>query len=266
MTDEIIKPTPLKINDVERILDFQKILDKIAQNGDGKFHAKLKSKYSPTELCGCLRNAWYSRIFPIPYDADSYRAFLFGNIVHELFQKNLDYPDRYKVFKETELLERVSFVESEKGFHYLLPFEKTGGKRVVISGRLDTIFFLKGADKPIIVDYKTTKDIKYNMSKPKDAHVSQVNFYLGCTLGDHGIIVYIDKRDFKIVQHTIDYSHTKFEDMINFAVILDNAIETKTCPKINKSEIAKEGYCSYCKYAKECKAEEEKYGKKFVSF
>jgi CRISPR/Cas system-associated exonuclease Cas4 (RecB family) len=262
---EIEKPTPLKITDVERILDFQKILDKIAQNGDGKFHAKLKSKYSPTELCGCLRNAWYSRIFPVPYDAESYRAFLFGNMVHEMFQKNLDYPDRYKMFKDTELLDRVSFVESEKGFHYLLPFEKTEGRRVIISGRLDSIIFLKGAEKPIIVDYKTTKAIKYNLTEPKDAHISQVNFYLGCTLGDHGIIVYIDKGTFQIVQHTIHYSYDRFQKMIDFAVDLDNAIEKKKCPKIDKSEMAKEGYCSYCKYAKECKVEEDKGGKKWLS-
>ena len=258
-------PTPLKISDIERILDFQKILDKIAQKGDGAFHAKLKSKYSPTELCGCIRNAWYSRMFPIPYDSKSYRAFLMGNMVHELFQKNLDYPDRYKMFKDTELLDRVSFVEAEKGFHYLLPFEKTEGRRVIISGRLDSIIFLKGADKPIVVDYKTTKAIKYSMNEPKDAHVSQVNFYLGCTLADHGIVVYIDKGTFETVQHTVHYSYDIFNKMIDYAVDLDNAIEHNICPSITKSEMAKGGYCSYCKYADKCKAEKNTGDKQWVS-
>jgi hypothetical protein len=64
------------------------------------------------------------------------------------------------------------------------------------------------------VDYKSTKAIKYNMAAPKKMHVTQINFYLGCALAKYGILVYIDKGDFEIIQHTVEYSQKVFDDMV----------------------------------------------------
>lgn len=246
----------LELQDFEKLLDFQSIIDKIANKDDGKNHAKLDGKYSPTELGGCMRNAWFNRIYPLPYDAKSYRAFLMGNILHELFQKNLDYPDRYKTFKDHPILEGVKWVEAEKSYMYMIPFERTNGRRVVISGRLDSIIYLKDRDDPIIVDYKTTKAIKYNLKGPKAAHVTQVNFYLGCALANYGILVYIDKGDLEIIQHTVPYSQKVFDDMVDYTIKLDNYIVKKEVPDCNVIEMENEGYCSYCKYKDKCKAHE----------
>jgi hypothetical protein len=238
--------------DFETLLNFQQIVDKIANKDDGKNHAKLSAKYAPTELSGCMRNAWYNRMNPVPYDAESYRNFLLGNMIHELFQKNLDYPDRYKTFKDHPILEGIKWVEAEKSYMYMLPFEKTNGRRVVISGRLDSIIYLKDRTDPIIVDYKSTRAIKYNRAAPKETHVSQLNFYLGCALATYGILVYVDKGNLEVVQHTIKYSQKIFDDMVQFAIDLDGYIEKNEVPICDVSKMKKEGYCSYCNHKEKC--------------
>jgi len=186
----------------EKVLDFEKILMGIARKDDGKFHAKVPNKFSPTELSGCMRNAYYSRQFPENYSDGTYLNFLMGNIMHELFQDNITMKHKDGLLKEI-LGDNISYVEHEKAFHYLLPLEKTNNKRIVISGRLDTIVYLKDNPTPIVIDYKTTRAIKWNEKAPKDAHVAQLNYYLGCMLSDYGILVYINKPDMRIVQHTV---------------------------------------------------------------
>ena len=241
-----------ELQEFEKVLDFEKILIGIAKKDEGHLHIKHPAKFSPTELSGCMRNAYYNRLFPEEYDDKSYLNFLYGNIIHELFQNNLDYKMRDKVLKEV-LGDNIRYTESEKSFHYLLPLEKTNNKRIVISGRLDSIIFLKDNPIPIVVDYKTTGAIKYNLAAPKDTHVSQLNFYLGCMLADYGILVYINKPDLKIVQHTVKWSPEIFNAMVDFAVALKKSIDNKTEPEVTVIDMEREGYCSYCKHRDKCK-------------
>ena len=226
----------------EKTLDFQKIIDSIANKDDGKFHKKMPQKYSPTELSGCLRNSFFSREYPEKFDDSSYRNFLQGNILHDLVQNNV---------KEV-LGDTIDHIDNEKAFQYLIPFDKTDGKRVIISGRLDTIFYLKGEDKPIIVDYKTTQNAYYNMKEAKKEHKEQLNFYMACTLADYGMVVYIDKRNLGVVQHTVSFSQERFDNMVQYAIDLDNAIETKNILSINRLEEEDKGNCRYCRHKKRC--------------
>lgn len=245
-----------KLENFEKVLDFQVILDKIAQQDDNRFHAKMKHKYSPTELSGCIRNSYYSRLFPEEYDASSYRHFLLGNILHELFQKNLEKNIRETLLKHV-LNDNIVYIENEKAFQYLIPIEKTNNRRVIISGRLDTIIYLKDRETPIIVDYKSTQNAYYNMKAPKDAHIDQINFYLGPSLSDFGIIVYIDKRNLSIVQHTIPYSQERFDKTIKFCIDLDNALENNIVPIVNVQQHVDEGDCKYCRHKDRCKKFEQ---------
>jgi len=245
----------LTITEIEKILDFQKIGDAIAQKGDGANHAKVDGKYSPTELSACIRGSYYSRIFPKEYDSKTYRNFLLGNTIHDIYQKNLDYKERDKNKKLIELLGgKIRFTESEKSYHYLLPLDKTNNRRIVISGRLDSIIFLHGYDKPIVVDYKTTSELKYSRDAPKEAHVAQVNFYLGCTLADYGMVVYVDKKSLETVQHTTTWSPEKFKEMENYAITLDKHLMAGTVPSCDIPLMKKEGYCNYCDYCDKCRA------------
>jgi len=238
--------------DFERTLDFQKILDKIAQKKDGKVHIKMSHKYSPTELSGCIRNAYYSRLFPEAFTNESYRNFLHGNELHELFQSNLEKEEREKVLKEV-FQDKIVHIENEKGYQFLLPFEKTEGKRILISGRLDTIFYLKDLEKPIIVDYKTTSNAYYNRDAPKEGHVDQLNFYLATNLADYGMIVYIDKRNLSIIQHTVKYDQNRFIKMMDYAIALDTALETSKVPIVTPTLMDNEGNCRYCRHKERCK-------------
>ena len=241
-----------ELKEFEKILDFKKILLAIAKKDEGRFHSKHPAKFSPTELSGCMRNAYYNRLFPEEYDDKSYMNFLYGNVIHELFQKHLDWKERDKVLKDV-LGDNIRYIENEKGFHYLLPLEKTNNERIVISGRLDSIIYLKNNPIPVVVDYKTTAMIKYNIDAPKDTHVSQLNFYLGCMLADYGILVYVNKPDLKIVQHTISWSPEVFNKMVDFAVDLKSHIDKKIEPIIDIPQMQNEGYCSYCKHKDRCK-------------
>ena len=236
----------------EKILDFEKILLAIAKKGDTKVHIKRDNKFSPTELSGCIRSSYYNRVYPIEYDDKTYMNFLYENILHELFQDHLDFKVRDKVLKDV-IGDNVTFTQNEKEFHYLIPLEKTNNERIIISGRLDTIIFLKDNPIPIVVDYKTTGAIKYSSNAPKETHVSQLNYYLGCMLADYGILVYINKPDLKIVQHTVKWSPEIFNEMIDFAITLKDSLDKKIPPDVNIKDMQSHGYCAYCKNKDKCK-------------
>ena len=245
-----------ELMEFEKVLDFEKILNAIAQKGDGSHHVKLPNKFSPTELSGCMRCAYYNRQAPEKFTDGSYINFLYGNIMHELFQDSLEMKTKNKKLEEM-FKDKISYIENEKAFHYLIPLEKTGGKRIVISGRLDTIVYFKDDPTPVVIDYKTTRAIKYNVHSPKQAHVAQLNYYLGCVLADYGILVYINKPDMRIVQHTVPWSQTVFDVMVDFAVDLNTAIETNVAPIVNKPEMKDGGYCAYCRHKMKCSAYEK---------
>jgi len=245
-----------KLMDFEKVLDFEKILNAIARKGDGTHHVKLPNKFSPTELSGCIRNTYYNRLSPEKFTDGTYINFLYGNIMHELFQDSLELKTKNKKLEEM-FKDKISYIENEKAFHYLIPLEKTNGKRIVISGRLDTIVYFKDDPVPVVIDYKTTRAIKYNIHSPKQAHVAQLNYYLGCVLADYGILVYINKPDMKIVQHTVPWSQPVFDKMITYAVTLNESIETNIAPIINKSEMKDAGYCAYCRNKAKCAALEK---------
>ena len=231
-----------KLKDFEKTLDFQKIIDSIAQKDDNSFHKRMEHKYSPTELSGCIRNSYFSRLHPEKFNDSSYRNFLQGNILHELVQDNV---------KEV-LGDKLTHVDNEMAFKYLIPFDKTNGKRIIISGRLDTIFYLPGEDKPIVVDYKTTQNVYYNMKDAKTEHKDQLNYYMACTLADYGMVVYIDKRNLNVIQHTIPFSQERFDNMVEYAINLDNAIETEKIPDVKRLEMEDRGNCKYCRHKKRC--------------
>jgi hypothetical protein len=235
---------------------FQDIIDLIAQEDDGRFHSKMAHRYSPTELTGCMRNSWFSRKFPVAYDRYSFRNFLLGNILHDVFQHKF----KDKVFLEKlrkELGIDVVFVDNERAFQYLIPPHDCNNRRVIISGRLDTIFYLRGEDVPYVVDYKSTANSKYNENQAKLDHIKQVNFYMGCTLSERGSVVYIDKRNLHIVQHDIVFDLKLFDDVVNNAVLLDNALSVDKCPVVDVDIMKNNGCCAYCKYKDMCKEEEE---------
>ena len=232
------------LTEFEKTLDFQEILNKIARKGDGSFHKKMEHKYSPTELSGCVRNSYFSRLYPEEFDDRTMRVFLLGNVLHELVQDNV----------KDVIGDKLDHIENEKAFHYLLPLDKTNGKQILISGRLDTIFYLKGDEKPIIVDYKTTANSYYNkINGPKKEHIDQINYYLACTLADHGMVVYIDKRNLEVVQHTVKFSQETFDEMVNFAIQLDTALETETVPPVDYPLMDERGNCKYCRHKVKCK-------------
>ena len=245
-----------KLMEFEKILDFEKILNGIARKGDGSHHTKVDNKFSPTELSGCMRNAYYSRVFPEDYDDGAYINFLYGNLVHDLFQDNLTLRTGNKHLEEL-FQDKISYIENEKAFHYLIPLEKTNGKRIVISGRLDTIVYFKDDPTPVVIDYKTTRAIKWNVHSPKQAHVTQLNYYLGCVLADYGMIVYINKPDMRIVQHTVPWSQEVFDKTVDFAVKLNESLTTNTPPTIKKLEMKDAGYCAYCKHKVKCSTREK---------
>lgn len=214
----------------------------------------MAHKYSPTELCGCIRNSYYSRVNPIDHDDFSHRNFFLGNVFHEIFQSRLLNRDFRKKIKE-ELGYDIEHIENEKAFHYLLPSEKTNGRRVVISGRLDTVIYFTGSDIPYVIDYKTVADGKYQQKegKAKEEHQRQVNFYLGVTLGEEGAVVYVDKRRFWCQTFEFNFDGHMFDEMLEFCVKLDEALETKTVPLVDIDEQKKKGNCQYCQYKETCR-------------
>lgn len=238
----------------EKLFDFQRIANEIAREEENKFHAKLENKFSPTDLVTCIRQAYFNRIYPTEFNDKSYRNFLIGDTFHAIFQDKLN----DKEFVKKVMMDKIQHVESEKGYIYLVPMEKVDGERVIISGRLDTIFFLKDQVEPIIVDYKSTANAYYNKDKAKLSHVKQLNFYLATNSANLGYLVYIDKRDMTVFQHEIPYSREMFDDMINCAIQLFWALKKKEVPIVNVPEHEAEGDCKYCPHVDICHKTEER--------
>lgn len=123
--------------------------------------------FSPTYLLDCDRKAgltyerdWYVDI----YDA---WPMLRGTLVHSLMQSNR-YPGAVGILRETEMV-----VEIETAYG---PQKMAGQPDLVVVNRIE-----ETAEGPIayvkIVDYKSTSEIKHDLTAAKPDHVRQVNMY-----------------------------------------------------------------------------------------
>lgn len=141
------------------------ILEGMREDPEGR-HADPDA-FSPTGLLDCDRKYgltvggdWY-------LDIDDAWPMLRGTLVHALMENNR-YPGAVGIIRETEM---ETLIETEYG-----PQRMTGQPDLVVVERLqqegeEVVAYVK------IVDYKSTSEIKHDLTEAKQDHVRQINMY-----------------------------------------------------------------------------------------
>jgi CRISPR/Cas system-associated exonuclease Cas4 (RecB family) len=195
----------------------------------------VAGEYHVTELCNCIRKAWFQRTRNEPTEKN---IFMFnGLLLHNILPKitneiSLDeaiHPGMY-VWYEAKC--RCEF-EVDNG---------TDGIRIVGSADMvtgDYVYEFKYASN-------STAD---NISYYNLMYFNQANAY-SCMLDREKFrIVYIDNMNLTISISECNTDKYAFELLKDKAAELHSCIKTKTIPESVETK-----YCIYCKYSKECDA------------
>jgi len=183
----------------------------------------LPHVYHVTELTGCLRKAFFHRVFgytEIPLNSAwwFYRGSLFDGEWSPLFEKN----------QETKAVARDG---------------------LIIVGTYDFVFQNKklGDTEPVVHDLKSTQSLYYLREEdiPHRSHVEQVQAYMMMFGYNKGRIIYYDFSDSPI-QFDVEKDEKILDKLFERAKILDDAVNRKdpsAIPFPEESYFCKEKYC-----------------------
>jgi len=183
----------------------------------------LPHVYHVTELTGCLRKAFFHRVFEnieIPLSSAwwFYRGSLFDEEWSPLFEKN----------QESKAVTRDG---------------------ITIVGTYDFVFQNKklGDTEPVIHDLKSTQSLYYlrRDDAPHRSHVEQVQAYMAMFGYNKGRIIYYDLSD-NPIQFDVEKDDKILDKLFERAKKLDEAIRKKDpslLPFPEESYFCKEKYC-----------------------
>ena len=168
----------------------EKIDEFLIKEAQVKMDEKKTDDYTfyPSSAGYCIRKQWNDRKNPKLLPAGVYRKFVLGNMIHEFVQGKILTSEGYKSEDSLQWVE---------------------GK-LKLRGRIDTI----NHEEKIIYEFKSINSLTYVIKEPKVEHVKQLNMYLHNFPDYTGIIVYLDKNDINVVEHTINYDDKLYKSTI----------------------------------------------------
>lgn len=186
----------------------------------------IEGEYHVTELCNCIRKAWFQRTRNEPTEKN---VFMFnGLLLHNILPKITDeLATNEKIPGDYVWYERKCVCELE-------------GLRIVGSADMVT--------NDYVYEFKfASNSVSDNISHYNMMYFNQVNAYCNMLNIDKYRIIYINNIDLSV---SISEGET---NKLSFEQLKDKAIELHKCIT-NKSMPEQEGniYCKYCKYKKEC--------------
>jgi len=218
-------------------MEFPELFEKIVKDFlDRAKKERKENVFYPSELPYCIRRNYFLYKNPKEIDLETKKIFESGSIVHSWVRDVL-----FKGFTEMALKD-FKWEES-------LIFK---GNDFEIHGRYDDLVAVELHEKPILLEIKTVRSLKY-IKEPKRHHVMQLNFYLTVLKLETGYIVYIDRTN---LQHKI-FKLTKdkrlFDEMLKRAEMLRRALKEKKIPIAEaRLDVTKRWQCRYCPYRLEC--------------
>ena len=219
------------------MFDFNKMIDKHIER---EHRPKTVGKYYPSEIGNCIRKLWYSYKYPMEAEPDLLKIFEVGNILHGFVTEVL----RSEKNKEVQLL------KSE------FPF-KMVEKDFVVSGRVDDLLLVKEDHKQILVEVKSTKDVKY-IKKPQSHHETQLMFYMLATDVHDGVILYVDKSNLQSKMFEVKFDADKAGKIVDKFRTLDEDLKKDILP-IDEAKRKTDmlWMCNYCEYKSKCDKNEK---------
>lgn len=214
--------------------------DKMVNNHIAREHKpKQIGRYYPSEIGNCLRKLWYSYKYPIKVEPDLLKIFEVGNIVHGFVVGVL----------KSERNKEVELLKSEFSF-------KLNIDDFVVSGRVDDLILIKESGKNVLVEVKSTKNVKI-IEEPQFNHVIQLQFYM-YALGVHdGIILYIDKNNLQSKIFEIPFSKDNKSILDRFRILHRNLVDGEL-PSSEAKLVKSIGWmCKYCEYKNKCDKNEK---------
>jgi len=214
------------------MIDFDKLTENYFKK---ELRVKTIGKYYPSEIGYCLRKSWYSFINPKETDIDLTKVFEVGNMLHDYV---------CKVFA-SEKNPEVELIETESPFTIEVD-------DFIISGRIDNLVLLKGENKKVIVEVKSTKLLSM-MKEPQESHVMQLQLYLHTKNIQDGVLLYVEKNTLKSKTFTCRYDKAAYEQIINRFKQLHKHLKESSIPLPEaRLQESKKWLCRYCNYRTEC--------------
>ena len=180
-------------------------------------HGEYKDDvFFPSEAGKCIRNLFYEKKLQPEKPAYIYRLFLTGDLIHEWIQKSVYNEDKSEV--------EIEWNEGDIKF----------------SGRMDVLL------KDRIIEFKSIKNFAYVEKKPSSQHVEQINMYMKATGIHKGTIVYIQKDNFDVLEHDVEFDKKLYNKTISRFKKLNKALIENHPP--TRLKCFGKDYCWECNY------------------
>ncbi|MEK6860610.1 MAG: Dna2/Cas4 domain-containing protein [Nanoarchaeota archaeon] len=220
------------------MINFDEIIDKYLKR---ELRAKDIGRYYPSEAGNCLRKGWYSYKIPRVMPKETIKVFKVGMMLHDFITEVLS----------SGVSEDIKLVSTE------LPF-KLEIDGVIVSGRIDDIVHAKVDNKDILVEVKSTADIRYAY-EPKESHVMQLQLYMYAFKIFDGVVLYVDKRNLQSKSFDVKYEEKIVELVLNRIKNLHRfLVENKVPDPEGRMFKEMNWQCNNCQYREECYKETPK--------
>ncbi len=214
------------------MINFDEMVDRFLES---EIRIRTIGRYYPSEVGQCMRKTWYTFRNPKPFDKELKKVFEAGNRLHEFVAD---------VFK-SDKIEEVELVEKE------VPFELNVDD-FTISGRIDDLIRIKLGSRDVLVEVKSTKDLRY-MEEPSESHVMQLQLYLHARHIKEGVLLYLEKNTLKSKTFHIAYDVNIFNNVIErFRLLHKRLMNGQIPPPEARLDEDKRWMCRSCQYADEC--------------
>ena len=210
--------------DVQR---FEKLMKEKLIVEDERYQSFERPYVSVTELCGCLRKAYYLRV-KMPTNINQQFKFPYVSLIHKVGNSVHDYVQDLYGFEETE-----KTVTSDK---------------YKVKGRVDAI------SKNFLIELKTIDDKKFD-GKCADNHYNQALIYSYILNTEYNYkidtitIVYITRSLKRVYPFDRKLNIKLAESFLDNALLLHDCVRRRRVPDaINASE----EQCAFCAYKRFC--------------
>ena len=182
-----------------------------------------------------MRKIWYSYKFPHEFSPDLIKIFELGNILHDFVV------DVLKSDKNPE----VELLKAE------MPL-KMDVDEFLISGRIDDLLLIKDKGQQILVEVKSSKNIRFVTSAQRH-HAMQLQFYMHATGVHNGILLYIDKTTLQSKVFPVPYKEEYGKAIVERFRILHEHVKNNILPIPEAKMLDSEKWlCNYCEYRNKC--------------
>jgi CRISPR/Cas system-associated exonuclease Cas4 (RecB family) len=223
------------------MIDFNQMIDNHLKR---EHRPKGIGTYYPSEIGTCLRKIWYTYKFPQETRPELLKIFELGNILHDFVVEVL----------RSEKNPDVELLKSE------FPFKQEIDD-FLVSGRIDNLILVRSSGKSILIEVKSTGDIRYVRSAQPHA-ITQLQLYMHVIGVHNGMLLYIDKKNLESRIFDIPYDEAYARQILDRFRLLHKSLREDALPEPEaRGDRGTSWMCRYCEYRPRCYEETPAGGK-----